>query len=302
MMPTVLFAADPLAPTQPDPAFAAEAAAATRAGFAVALLDYEQLVQERNVARALRRVPQQDARSLCLYRGWMLPVERYAALATALTERGYKLLHDPEVYRTCHELPAAYPYIAGATPRTVWLPQEDGLGLEQIVAALAPFGEQPVIVKDYVKSRKFEWLEACFIPSAADRAAVARVTGRFLELQGEELQGGLVFREYVPFRTAGIYPQGGMPLAVEYRALIFDGEPLLTQPYWEQTGELTPPDLTPFLSIIARIPSRFFTLDLAQHQDGSWLIVELGDGQVAGLPPGTDVEMLYGKLVTRLLS
>ena len=33
---------------------------------------------------------------------------------------------------------------------------------------LKDFNDHPVIVRDFVKSRKHEWLDACFIPSAAD--------------------------------------------------------------------------------------------------------------------------------------
>lgn len=300
-MTTIIFCADPLGPGHPDAAFAAEAAAAEQAGFTVALLSYERLVHEHNPAGAVRRLARQDRSTTCLYRGWMLSVAHYTQLYATLVERDYRPLHTPEVYRSCHELPASYPFIAGHTPYTIWLPQEKGLGLDRIMAALEPFGDQPVIVKDYVKSRKHEWREACFIPSAADRDGVARVTGRFLALQGDDLQGGLVFRAYVPFRTTGSHPQSGMPLAVEHRALIFDGQPLLTRPYWEGVYLPDEPPLDLFAPAIAAIPSRFFTLDLAQREDGIWMIVELGDAQVAGLPPGTDVDGLYTTLAARLL-
>lgn len=36
---------------------------------------------------------------------------------------------------------------------------------------LHEFGDRPVIIKDYVKSRKHEWLGACFIPDASDTKA-----------------------------------------------------------------------------------------------------------------------------------
>jgi hypothetical protein len=78
-------------------------------------------------------------------------------------------------------------------------------------------------VKDYVKSRKHEWLEACFIPDAGDRAAVERVVGVFVDRQGEDLAGGLVFREYVELRRVGAHPVSGLPLGREYRLFFLDG-------------------------------------------------------------------------------
>jgi hypothetical protein len=44
------------------------------------------------------------------------------------------------------------------------------------------------------------------------------------------------------------------------------------------------------------VRSRFFTMDVAKRRDGDWLIVELGDGQVAGLPETADVDRFYKAL------
>jgi hypothetical protein len=37
-------------------------------------------------------------------------------------------------------------------------------------------------------------------------------------------------------------------------------------------------------------------LDIAKRKDGGWLIVELGDGQVAGLPDHANKGEFYAKL------
>ncbi|HEY3063178.1 MAG TPA: ATP-grasp domain-containing protein [Chloroflexota bacterium] len=68
-----------------------------------------------------------------------------------------------------------------------------------------------------MKSRKHEWNEACFIPSAADRAGAERVVKRFVELQGDDLAQGLVFRELGDGQVAGL-PDSADP-AEFYRAL-----------------------------------------------------------------------------------
>jgi hypothetical protein len=56
------------------------------------------------------------------------------------------------------------------------------------------------------------------------------------------------------------------------------------------------PDVERFLPIARTIQSRFFTMDVAQQRDGEWLIVELGDGQVAGLPDRADPVGFYAAL------
>ena len=37
-------------------------------------------------------------------------------------------------------------------------------------------------------------------------------------------------------------------------------------------------------------------MDVAQKMDGDWMIVELGDGQVAGLPEKADEDLFYENL------
>lgn len=50
-----------------------------------------------------------------------------------------------------------------------------------------------------------------------------------------------------------------------------------------------------------RVQSRFFTMDVAKQVDGGWMIVELGDGQVAGLPDRAEVVTFYHSLAQRLI-
>ncbi|MEO7000288.1 MAG: ATP-grasp domain-containing protein, partial [Ktedonobacterales bacterium] len=128
------------------------------------------------------------------------------------------------------------------------------------------------------------------------------VTRRFLELQGPDLNEGLVFRAYTPFTPLATHSRSGMPLTREYRVFWLDGVPLATVPYWEEgaydAGEQPP--VAQFAQVAAQAQSRFFTMDLAQRvDDGAWLIVELGDGQVAGLPERLDVAAFYRQLAEK---
>jgi hypothetical protein len=167
--------------------------------------------------------------------------------------------------------------------------------------ALRPFGDRPVILKDFVKSRKHEWADACFIPAASDPAAVARVVGRFVELQDNSLAGGLVFREFVEFAPLGPHPTTGLPLTEEHRIFWLDGEPLYSAPYWDAAAYPdSGPPIDRFADLARSVRSRFFTMDLARRPDNSWLIVELGDGQVSGLPSPADAFPFYQALASRL--
>lgn len=297
----LIFCTDPLARRRVDSTYERESEAAQQAGLEYALLNFEALVDEQDALAATRRIAPAASPEMGVYRGWMLRPAVYEQLYAALAARNIFLINAPPAYRHCHYLPESYAVIEGQTPRSIWLTLQDDLSIEQIMEALQSFGEQPLILKDYVKSRKHEWAEACYIPSAADRAAVERVVKRFLELQGPELNEGLVFREFVLFEPLASHAKSGMPLTKEFRLFFLDGTRLLATPYWEMGayGDLLPPDDL-FHETARRVQSRFFTMDVARQLDGDWMIVELGDGQVAGLPEQADAGAFYRAFVQRV--
>ena len=293
----LIYCSEPFSPTRVDAAYEREAAAASGAGLEYGLVDFEALVEDHKPAAAVRKVKAASVPESAVYRGWMLTPETYSQLYEALYEKGLRLINTPAAYKHCHYFPESYPIIKEHTPASVAAVVDESFGLDEIMRLLAPFGDGPVILKDYVKSRKHEWGEACYIPSASDRGAVERVVRRFLELQGDELNEGLVFREFVAFRPLASHSKSGMPLTKEFRLFFLDGELLYSMEYWEEGdyGGVTPP--TSLFGYVAReVRSRFFTMDIAQRLDGEWMIVELGDAQVAGLPENADVDKFYGAL------
>lgn len=232
-----------------------------------------------------------------IYRGWMMSVSQYQRFHAGLCDRKLRLINSPEQYRHCHHLPESYLVIAGQTPHTVWLRAEDGISLESVRKALSAFGERAVIVKDYVKSQKHYWNEACYIPNAADSERAWKVVSRFLELQDESSVGGLAFREHVELASIGHHERSGMPLGREFRSFWLDGKVVAVFPNWgkrDESGEY--PAVEKFAEIASRVQSRFFAMDIAQLADGRWIIMELGDGQVSGLPDDCDVDSFYSRL------
>jgi hypothetical protein len=275
-------------------------AAAQAVGLDFDLVNYEALVDDRQPGVAVRHVREWATPDLAIYRGWMLRPESYTLMFEHLERKGVRLINSPAAYLHCQYLPEWYPVIAAYTPKSVWLPAEAGLTTDAVAGALGHFGTKPVIVKDFVKSRKHEWEEACYIPSATDLVTAERVVGRFLQLQGNDLTGGLVFREFVELEQIGRHPKSGMPLAREVRLFVLDGVVIGAYPYWPEgaDGHDSPP-LALFTNLSHSIRSRFFTMDVARRTDGEWIIVELGDGQVAGLPEGADPHAFYQALVSQ---
>ncbi|MFE7526153.1 ATP-grasp domain-containing protein [Kitasatospora sp. NPDC057542] len=331
-VPAIIFPADPLNPRRPDPHFAWEARMLRELGGEHHLVDHDGLLAGR-AEEAVRRVPR-DSGPLW-YRGWMLPSARYADFAAALTARGGNLLTSAPGYAAAHELPGWYGVFEGATPASAWIPSDGPAapGPAELAEAAARLGGRgPAIVKDYVKSRKHEWREACYVPELSDLAAVGRVVERFVELQGEFLAGGVVLRQYEEFEGAG-FPadgpvgtngtsgmagtsgpagaagaagperaDGGGPgaggRAVEARVWWLDGRPVLVGPHPDAPRQAVEPDLTEVPALVRRLGCRFVTTDLASRADGSgWRVVEVGDGQVSDLPRGIDASALLASLI-----
>lgn len=293
----IIFCADPLQPRSVDADYLDEWQAAQAAGFETALLNYEALVYEHDATKASRLIRAAEP-AAAIYRGWMLPTEAYRRIYAVLDEREIRLVNTPEQYLETHHVPEWIEALAEHTPVTLVVPLSPAaqVDFDKITVALTQFGSRPLIVKDYVKSRKHEWEDACFIPSAADRMAVERVVRNFMARQGDDLVGGLVFREFVDLQPVGIHPISGMPLFNEYRMFIRNGLPLIVWPYWgEYAGQKPPEGL--FRAEMQRISSPFYTMDVAQRRDGAWIILELGDGQVAGLPDGLNPDEFYRCLI-----
>lgn len=290
-MPTpVLYCQDPLNPRRVDEHFTPEAREMRERGGAVGLIDHDALLRG-DAQQAVARVP--AGLEHAWYRGWMIPADRYAALAQALSRRGTELLVTPERYQAAHELPGWYATFADVTPASAWLHTEPGEApsAEDLAALAARLPPGAGIVKDYVKSRKHEWEQACFVPDLADTAGLARVVRRFVELQAQFLAGGVVLRGFETFAK----PES---VAAEVRVWWLDGEPRLLTPHPDSPYEhALEPDLAPIQPAVRSLGCRFVTTDVALRDDGAWRVVEVGDGQVSDLHPSCSREEFAALLV-----
>ncbi|MFD2028803.1 ATP-grasp domain-containing protein [Promicromonospora aerolata] len=149
-------------------------------------------------------------------------------------------------------------------------------------------------MKDYVKSRKHEWHEACFVPDLADVAAATRVLGRMVELQGDDLAGGIVVRAFEQF-TPDV---GGC--TQEARIWWVAESAVLMTPHPDAPAGATVDVPTAVCDAVGAgvraLGAPFVTTDLALRSDGVWRVIEVGDGQVSDLPTAEEPARLMQAL------
>lgn len=159
------------------------------------------------------------------------------------------------------------------------------------------------VLKGETNSRKSNWKKDMFAPSKQDA----------IEVYGRLSDDGLIgfqqiyIREYVPLMK---YLDGvnGMPVTKEFRFFVAFGKILCGGYYWQNYIDDLPekPDVNEvplsFLQqVIDRVgnQSNFYTIDVGQTQQGDWIVIELNDGQQAGLSCN-DPEDLYRNLYDSL--
>lgn len=273
-----------------EPDYEQESKSAVKAGFDFSLISFEELT-DGNLSGALKFVKIAESEELGIYRGWMLTPNHYEKLYDQLLRKNIRLINTPQEYQHCHYLPDSYDKIKSKTPKSNWTTQLDH---NAIIELVSEFGSSSIILKDFVKSEKHNWEEACFIPDSSDSGKVKSVVDKFLELRGDALNKGLVFRQFEQLEFLTRHSKSGMPLTKEFRIFFADRRVLKVFNYWDE-GEYgeTKPELDDFVKIAQDIDSKFFTMDVAKKKNGEWIIMELGDGQVAGLPDNADIDEFY---------
>jgi hypothetical protein len=284
----ILFPHNPMMRKLPEPIFEPEFDAARSLGFDCLLFDGEALLAD-DVEGALKRLPERAEEPL-LYRGWILSEELYRRFHSALQAKGYALVTSPARYAEVVYFPNYYPRIRAFSPRAVWTETPDAYRAWALSRTL---GDGPFVLKDHVKSAKHRWEDACFVPKNSGRDSFERIAKNLIREQGKVFFRGLVVKEYVPLRTLGESPWE-YPMCEEYRLFFWERELLIASHYHRRRDNAV--DWTPFLELAKRFEAPFFTMDVAQTEAGSWIVVDMGAGECSALPPSLPPERFYARL------
>lgn len=225
--------------------------------------------------------------SLVLGRYSVLPY--YQELEAELKSRGSRLINSYRQHRYIANM-EWYHDLSDMTPRT-WFQGEWGD---------LPQGQY--VLKGLTNSRKFQWNTHMF---AATRENVPKVAMRLMDDTMIREQG-VVVRQYMRFRRTGELING-LPTVNEWRVFCLNKEVISSGRYWSDLVEES--DVASSLPnqarelvecALGRIDVPFVVVDVAELEDGGWMVVELNDGQMSGLSDNS-AEQLYQGIAARLL-
>lgn len=240
----VLFPTDPLNPQQADGSFQAEYQYLQMHGIACSLFDYDTLLFNEFYPK-----PKIQANERILYRGWMMDIALYQKFATLIKAKGATLVTSALNYSYSHYLPNWYKSCKDFTAETYWFKDDD-----QLTSAIHKLDWQGYFVKDFVKSNNTERGSVAY--SSTEVLGIIKLLKQF---RGE-LEGGIVLRKlehYLPNTEQRYFVWQGK---------VYSASNFIPELAWQiATKHLVP----------------FYTIDLIQKIDGSWHLVEIGDGQVS---------------------
>jgi hypothetical protein len=152
------------------------------------------------------------------------------------------------------------------------------------------------VIKGKTNSRKLYWNDKMFARNIEEAANI------YHELCRDDFisEQGIIFREYVPLVTYEI-GINDLRFTNEWRFFFFRNKIIDYGYYWaiaENIPESVSVEAINFAEKIGNICSEyvnFFVLDIAQKEDGNWILVEINDGSMSGLSC-IDPDSFYKKL------
>ena len=141
------------------------------------------------------------------------------------------------------------------------------------------------IVKGRTNSKKSMWTTHMF---ADGRESLINTIRNLLDDTFISDQG-LVVREYIPLKTLG-HGVTGLPITNEYRFFFVKDKMVASGFYWSEHPDYfqeTPKEAIDFAMMVSKvvvdkIDTNFYVLDVAEKEDGGWILIEMNDGQQSG--------------------
>ncbi|GAB4190861.1 MAG: hypothetical protein OHK0022_04060 [Roseiflexaceae bacterium] len=203
--------------------------------------------------------------------------DNYAELHGLLAADGIALVHTPEQHELAAELPRWYPLLADLTPRSLWFDEPPP------AAEIERHFAWPVFLKGSRQTSRHR--AALSIIASAEQYERAAAEYRAIPRMRRQ---ALVCRELAALRRIPAPPSDTIPPAFEFRSFWWRGICVGAGPYWASTAHYTwtPRERQEALALAGEAARRlalpFLVVDVAQTQDGHWIVIEVNDAQESG--------------------
>ncbi len=246
--------------------------------FQVVIFGYAQWFHEGKLL--IKNTPEKEIKAV--YRGWMMKPEQYRTFYELLLEKNIKLVTEPPAYELMHLFPKVYEKIRADTAKIKIYPLHGSIDVDELKAAFNKF-----MVKDFVKSVKGTDFPRCF-----DQSVTQEVFDKWMEVfynyRGDLLTGGICIKEFLPLKYYGKNTN-------EFRVFYINH---ISATICRNSGQgnFTPFPPQALIDQYSYLASPFYTVDFGELKDGSWKVLEVGDGGVSGLSEGQDYGQFFRAL------
>lgn len=246
--------------------------------FDVVLFGYDKWVNEGTLI--LNEKPHEMRKAIM--RGWMMKPELYEKLYNTLLENNIELVTSPTEYRQMHIFPNVYSLFKNDTAFMKIYPLHEQINVEELKVLFNRF-----MVKDFVKSVKGTEFPRYF-DNSITQEKFDEWMQVFYKYRGSLLTGGICVKEFLELKFYGNRPN-------EYRVFYSCNE-IITVSRNSGQQEYTPEPPKEIIAKYKNLPSCYYTVDYAEVADGTWKVIEAGDGSVSGLSENQNAEQYFRAL------
>lgn len=215
-------------------------------------------------------------------RGWMMKPEQYAVFYEKLYNHNIRLITTPEEYTLMHIFPNICNVFGNDTAKMKIFPLYENIDVEIIKKDFRKF-----MVKDFVKSLKGTQFPH-FFDSSITQEKFNEYMEVFYKFRGNLLTGGICIKEFLELK----YYNGKTN---EYRVFYINNKiASVSRNSGQEQYTNQPP--TELIEKYSNLASRYYTIDYAELSDGTWKIIEAGDGSVSGLSENQNIYSYFRTL------
>ncbi len=246
--------------------------------FETNFFDYNAWFDEGRLKLVHRPEQLEDA----VYRGWMMKPDKYRKFYQELFKQNIRLVTTPEEYEKMHVFPNVYECFGEDTAQMDIFPLHAPIDVTKLKKKYDRF-----MVKDFVKSVK-----GTEFPKYFDQTVTQDEFDKWMETfykyRGNLLTGGICIKEYLELKKYDGRTNESRVFYVNHE--VASVSPNSAQPSF---ADKVPQEL---IEKYKNLDSVYYTVDYAQLSDGSWKVLEAGDGSVSGLSEFQDAQSYFRAL------